>query len=579
MQQHTERARHGDSPRNGGAEPRCGTGPERGPAVGLPRTTHPADGPVGTADGPGRRTGTADGPVRTADGPACAVGGTVRPAPAPAPAPSAAAGRTPSVARPGDPPSGGRFRAAPTGPGEHHAADDTDTDTDIGSGSGPAVPPSVPPCAPASASASASVSPSGPVPAPPPGALFAAAPGPLSGPLPGTVARPLRSAGPPVRPGTGAWVRALLARHWGLDPGRTAVRPLLVDGAAPLSHTAGLWEADTRGVRRVLKVRLNPDALRPSALYELKEAIGDHCRRAGVPVGEAVPALDGRAGVWCDGTVSELAPRYGGALADPADPTQAAAVVRCGLRLRRALDTVPGPLRDELAGLPLPSLVEVEDWRAALADAARLLTTAERRTDRWSRLAADALRPAVASGPLLDERLTAPGGRPRPPAVIHSDLHPHHFVLVPSAEGPPPPAEGPLPSAEDPPHPAGGPPPGADRAVRAVLDFDNLQTGDPLLDLAWLAEAAGRVAGAVARRRALTAFLGDARRLGLLGPGEETLLMPLLMAHSLPVVVDIAKDILERGDLSPQWPGYFALLSPERRLGVHRCLVAAGRAL
>ncbi|MER6913428.1 phosphotransferase [Streptomyces sp. NPDC000594] len=401
-----------------------------------------------------------------------------------------------------------------------------------------------------------------PVPRPPVLPADPAAPRPPvmpGGPVAVTRAAPSRPAARPATPpgpGSEVWVREVLARYWGVAG--PVVRPLLVDGAAPLSHTAGLWRTLEPGAGRVLKVRLTPEALRPPAFYEVKERIGDHCRSQGVPVGAAIPALDGRAGVHHDGTVSELAPWYDGAPADPADPAQSAAVVHCGLRLRRALDTVPGPLRAALATVPLPLLVEEEDWRAALVDAARLLARAERRGDRWSRLVADALRPAVAAGPLLHDQLGTPGRPPRPPAVIHSDLHPHHFILSPRA---------------------GDPAAGTAYAVRAVLDFDNLQVGDPLLDLAWLAEAAGRVTGSVARQRSLTAFLKDAVRLGLLRPGEETLLMPLLMAHSLPVITDIAEDILERGVIGPQWPGYFALLSPERRLGIHRRLALAGRSL
>ncbi|GLF97918.1 aminoglycoside phosphotransferase family protein [Streptomyces yaizuensis] len=337
------------------------------------------------------------------------------------------------------------------------------------------------------------------------------------------------------------------------------MRPLVVDGAAPLSHTAGLWQILEPGSRRVLKVRRFPEALRPPAFHEVKERVAAHCRRHGVPAGAAVPALDGRTGVRCDGTVSELAPWYEGALAAPADPAQATALVHCGLRLRRALDSVPGELRAELAAATAQPAGGDEDWSTALVDAARLLERAGRRDDPWSRLVADTLRPAVAAGPLLYDRLTAPGRPTRPPAVIHSDLHPHHFVVSPRAGDP---------SAT-----------GTAYAVSAVLDFDHLHVGDPLLDLAWLAEAAGRVTGSVARRRALAAFLKDAVRLGLLRPGEEVLLMPLLLAHSLPVIVRIARDILENGVRSPQWPGYFALLSPERRLAVHRRLAVAGRSL
>ncbi|MGW1976436.1 phosphotransferase [Streptomyces sp. NPDC001889] len=358
-------------------------------------------------------------------------------------------------------------------------------------------------------------------------------------------------------PGSAPWVRRLLAGRWGLDARHTLVRPLLVDGAPPLSHTAGLWRVRGPAGDHVLKVRLVPEALRTPEFYGLKEEIGAHCRRHGVPVAAAIPALDGTTTVRCDHTVCELTPWYPGRPADPADPAQSAAVVRCGVRLRRALDRLPASALDRLASVPLPLLVEEEEWRAALLDAERrLLPLSAGRADAFSRRAAAALRAAVAAGPLLHGSLG--GLRAAEPAAIHSDLHPQHFIVAP--------------------RPGSTAPGGGTWEVLAVLDFDNLHTGDRRLDLAWLAETAGRVRGDTARRRALAAFLDGTAGTGLLGAGDEALLMPLLMAHSLPVVVDIAKDILERGDLSDQWPAYLELLSPERRAGVHDSLTAASRA-
>ncbi|NEA69005.1 phosphotransferase, partial [Streptomyces sp. SID12488] len=152
--------------------------------------------------------------------------------------------------------------------------------------------------------------------------------------------------------------------------------------------------------------------------------------------------------------------------------------------------------------------------------------------------------------PLLRATAGALPVSPERRAVVHGDLHHHHFLL-----------------ADDPAGPAG-------RArVTAVLDFDNLHVGDRLLDLAWVAETAGRAGGAPgAARDALGHFRTAARGAGLIDGTDLPLLMPVLIAHAVPVLVDIAKDILERDLLAPAWLSYFELLDTERRLRLHRLL-------
>ncbi|MFE7284020.1 aminoglycoside phosphotransferase family protein [Streptomyces noursei] len=352
-------------------------------------------------------------------------------------------------------------------------------------------------------------------------------------------------------PGSAEWVRGVLAAVWGGPWAGLPVRPLVSDGAAPLSHTAGLWHVDLPGNGHVLKVQLNPDAARQRRFYPLKERIAAHCRGLGVPVPAAVPAADGATSVWCQGLVCELSPCLDGASVAWFTPAEAQEVVRTGLDLRTALDRLPPGWSEELAPIPLPRLVDEEHWPTALRDAEeRLLPLAEEGEGDWHRAAASVLRETVAAGHLPREADVPAVGDPVPrPAVVHSDLHHHHFVLTDDG-------------------------PGGRPRVQGVLDFDNVHVGDRLLDLAWLAEAAGRIAEPAERRRSLTAFTRTATDRGLLRPGEERLLMPLLVAHSMPVIVDIAKDILERNILSPVWLGYFDLLSPARRGEIHRLLTA-----
>ncbi|WP_079169478.1 phosphotransferase [Streptomyces sp. CC77] len=362
----------------------------------------------------------------------------------------------------------------------------------------------------------------------------------------------------PAPAGSEEWVRRVLTAHWGDRWGARTLTPLTVGGAAPLTHTAGLWAVtDPRdpsrtvgagGTGHVLKVQLNPEAVRDERFPPLKDRVVAHCRRRGVPALPAVPAADGSPAVRCGGLVCELVPRSAGTALRPGTATrdQAAALVRTGLDLRQALDALPPDVADDLARVHLPPLVDEEHWPTALDDAERrLLPKAEQGTDHWHRAAAENLRAVRESAPLL-RRTHGAGTAPARPAVVHGDLHLQHFLFAP--HGP--------------------------ARVLAVLDFDNLHTADRLLDLAWLADSVVHACGpgTEAARLALDGLVSDGQRRGLLRPGDTARLMPLLMAHALPVVVDIAKDILDRRILAPQWLGYFDLLSPARRLAVHHML-------
>ncbi|MBB1242609.1 phosphotransferase [Streptomyces durbertensis] len=365
---------------------------------------------------------------------------------------------------------------------------------------------------------------------------------------------PVQDAGPLTAAAAGGepWVRRALAARWGGAWAEAGIRPLTAGGDAPLSHTAGLWLVTHDRREYVLKVGVTDEADREDAFHLVKADVLAHCRRSGVPVATPVPAADGAAPVRFEGRLCELTPRYRGRVGDLGDRRWAQAAVRGGLSLRAALDRLPAATVEALRPMRPPALVAEEDWRAALADAERrLLPEAEARGDSWGRAVADALRPAVEAGGLLRDPLLgpdAPGGRE---GVVHGDLHAHHFVL----------------------EEAGGCRAGPEApGLVAVLDFDNLQVADRLLDLAWLADCAGRVSDEAERRLAVAGFLTRAHEAGLLAPGEERRLMPLLMTHSLPVIVDIAKDVLDRDLLDPLWLRYLDVLSPSRRLAVHTLL-------
>ncbi|MFE9426427.1 phosphotransferase [Kitasatospora sp. NPDC006697] len=351
-----------------------------------------------------------------------------------------------------------------------------------------------------------------------------------------------------ARVGSAAWVGEALAAHWAVPPEQARPVPFANGTGAPLSHTAGLWRIVHQGRDHVFKVQLTAEAARAPRFHELKQQVLAHCLRAGVPVPLAVPTVTGAAAARQDGHPCELLPLAPGAATARPSAAQARAVTTAGLRLRAVLDGLPAELAEELAPLPVPALVAEPDWRRALADGVdRLLPLARSRDDPWGRLAGSALAGLAAARPWLPAAAEPPGTARRRSRVIHADLHHHHFLFA--ATGRP--------------------------AVTAVLDFDNLTVGDPLLDLAWVAETAARVDGGAARRESVADFLTRARNAGLLAPGEERLLMPRLIVHAVPVVVDIAKDILERELLSPAWAGYLDLLDTRRRLALHRLLTSA----
>ncbi|MEU5836907.1 phosphotransferase [Streptomyces diacarni] len=344
----------------------------------------------------------------------------------------------------------------------------------------------------------------------------------------------------------------MLDIHWGISPRASVLRPLRPAAGRPLSHTSGLWRVSVSGEpgrgggEFVLKAQLTAEALRPVAFHVIKRQVMEVCARQGIPVAVAVPALDGAPAVLRDGIGCELLPLLPGTAHQAVTPARAREIVAAGLGLRSVLDGLPEQVVRALAPYPVDPLVAQPCWRAALEDAlGRLGPMAARRPDGWGRLVSGALRELERAGPLL-ERLTeageqAAGGT----AVVHGDLHHRHFLFGE-----------------------------ADRhRITGVLDFDNLRVDDRLLDLAWTAASAGRVAGGrAARREGARAFVRAAEGAGLLAPGEAGLLMPRLLAYAVPIVVDIAQDVLERDILDDLWAEYLDLLSPARMADTHALL-------
>ncbi|MCO1580048.1 phosphotransferase [Crossiella sp. SN42] len=331
------------------------------------------------------------------------------------------------------------------------------------------------------------------------------------------------------------WVRATLDRGWGAEWSRRPLSPRTDWLGRP---TGDSWLVHASGRPHVFTIRLDPAERAPAALFPVRQKVLAHCRRQGVPAPDPVPTTDGGTVTWRGDLACELTPALKGAVPHHFGPDQIAAVVRSGLLLRASLDQVPEPVVSALAAVPAPP---PPCWRAAV-EAARteLLPLAGRRTDDWSQACAAMLRGVLAAEPLMDAL------RPRTArAVVHGSLCGKQFVL------------------------SGG----RDPQVLGLLDFGALHVGDPLLDLAALADTAARVrAGETAQRRALASFQDLAARGYLLADGQEQLLMPLLLTRTVPPLVELVRAVLLAGRRGPGLIERFDRYDPMHKAHVHRLL-------
>lgn len=342
-------------------------------------------------------------------------------------------------------------------------------------------------------------------------------------------------------PSAEAELRSIVLEHWGTGIAQLPLEPLLGPGA--VSHTASLWRVGG-GDRSFILKRLTPAADRGTPFRRARSEVLSHCRQRGVPVIEPCPTTSGReAATDRDGGSVELFPWIPSAQPPPRGSAAARAVMEAGLALRRALDEVDPELGRRIGACHPPRFVEEEDWRRALDDTeSRILPKARRRRDEWGRLLVKSLTPMVENRSMFAP-LDGPGAPRR--RLVHGDLHSYHFLLGVSPV-----------------------------RVRVILDFDNLHLGDPMLDLAWIADTIGSV-GADSQEGSIRRFLAAGFRSGLLSQDAVELLMPVLVTYLIPVVVDIAKDILDRGILKPAWNHYLNILDIGRKILVHRQLLEA----
>ncbi|MCO1575636.1 hypothetical protein M8C13_07670 [Crossiella sp. SN42] len=336
-----------------------------------------------------------------------------------------------------------------------------------------------------------------------------------------------------------ARIRQLLGRHWpahwnGLPPQR------LPRWAASTLYETWLVPGDEAA--HVLTLRGHHDDSWAETRYALRRRVLTSCQSRGLPVLPPAPTTEGEPVAWLDGLAAELTPAVKGAVPNQFAPPQVDVMITAALDLREGLDELPPDLLRGLAEIPAAS--PVRDWRSAVVRARHLLPAAERRPDVWGWTATSVLRGVLAAGPVL---ATVAGRRPLD-SVVHGAPHDDNVLL------------------------SGGREP----QVLAILGFDELHAGDRLVDLSVIADTAARVrVGETARRRALAQFLARALDRELLREGEERFLMPVLLARTVPVVVELMSRLLREGVGAPVLADRLDRLDPMRKVNVHQLLTGA----
>jgi Ser/Thr protein kinase RdoA (MazF antagonist) len=335
-------------------------------------------------------------------------------------------------------------------------------------------------------------------------------------------------------------VRRALVAGWGPAFAGASIAPGVRRGA--VTHRGTLLTVRTHDGAYVAKLSENDAFARAAPFAELKAAALRHAHERGVPVVVPFPTLSGSPALRGETYSLELNELVEGVAwrARERDDEAAAEAI---FALRAAFGALPPAFADALAPIELVLPVENPDSAAALErDVPVLLGEARGGGDAWSRTAERALAPLAA---LSSDVWTAPPGRN---GVVHGDLHRDHVLL------------------------RGRPA----RAV-AILDFDNLRVDRRTIDLAWLADQSAypKPGSAAFDLRSPVARIREALQRRLVQRDEVPLLMPALIAYAVPIVVDIAKDILRRGIRERVWLRYLDALDVSRKLAVHDALLGA----
>lgn len=351
-----------------------------------------------------------------------------------------------------------------------------------------------------------------------------------------------------VQPEFGASIQPVLAKHWGKSFERCFIRAFAEVEPTVVTHASTLYlvEAGQERRRWLLKHVHEPEAIIPIEFHRVKREIMLHCQRCDVRVVVSEPTLVGEPLAIEDNISFELFEYVHDTTAYKATTEQRQGMLQGFLSLRRALDSVPANLRTKLSAFRPQVLVENSNLGSVIKEVREILLPATRgRSGRLMERLRESLEGVSAAEPLLTaSRDTADE---RAEAVAHGDFHGYN-ILFSTAE----------PSR-----------------LEAILDFDNVRVRTSHFDLAWLLDQMcwrpdmpTQLDVESCRAGIRAALVNELARVA-----DLFKLMPMLLRYAAPIVADIAKDILLRGDVRLVWWRYLDILDCQRKLAVHKLII------
>lgn len=339
-------------------------------------------------------------------------------------------------------------------------------------------------------------------------------------------------------------LKSIAEEHWPEVVQRyTTMEPLRMARRNVLTHASMLYLVSNPGGSYVLKHTTAEAAVRPAGFHAIKHKILTFCAERNVPVLIPVLTRDRLPIVTWEGTTVELLPCSPGKVEFDLTATHRRNILDGFLRLRSALEATDQKWRDALHAYPSSIPVEVENVGEAVRQAMdELLPLSRTYCGPLADNIRHALEGVVGARGLLRDSADQPAVRHR---LIHADYQTQNLLFD------------------------------SESRLSAILDFDNLRNGNAAFEWSWLFDqlATGLDPAERLMDRTFLESVEAALETGGLTHEELLSTMPILLRYVVPIVVDIAKDILLRNDHRPEWARYLELCDCERKLSVHQTLI------
>ena len=334
----------------------------------------------------------------------------------------------------------------------------------------------------------------------------------------------------------------ILVENWGGYLKNAAVIPLSQLQPKITSGVSYFTLVRVRGESLVLKQTFDSDAIRSMHFSKLKYKTTEICRANGVPAICPCLTVTGDPIVFYGGHSFELLPYVHPAIHYEGLPKQQESLISCLIDLSRALEKADS-LRDELKKCTCPYLVDQKDPVGAVKEIRSVLLPAlDEKEVKLSQILGVDFAAVVNE---FEEIATDYKKKGRFIGVCHGDLHGQNILF------------------------------GSDGRLKAVIDFDNLHIGDTRRDIAWVLDQLTWIPGKPDQfdfqtlRNGVRAIIEG----GLCSKEEICGVMPSLLYYTIPIVVDIAKDILFRDDDRIVWKQYLELLDSHRKIQAHKEII------